>query len=336
MMMAELVAVGLLFMLGSTWICVQYTIVSIGFSAGILQYQTMAIDAFRQRFQELTGLTVESYLKSLPVRTKLGARLSHDGPIQALRNAVRLVRGEPLLLTNERWIGILDALRTGPTFYITKDLHQRLTTVALYCACLPTNRVPSGSLRGAAFSGQRQAEFLVAPTLADIQAARTIDDLMRAYLLHRATARRKWFHAMTGGHRKILKAKATSQWIFWKRILAYSGGGGGVGTLVSLCFTALGHGQLPIALSLPTIGAGSGLFLAAVGIVKSLNRGRIPDEYRTPYRVFVKRQPLIGAGLVSGQVVLTMFAGLVVIVLVFTLLAFALSFTVGFMTGLAL
>jgi hypothetical protein len=296
----------------------------------------MATDAFRQRLEEQTGLTVEKLLKSLPLRAKIGARLSHDRPVQALRNAIRLVRGKPLLLTNERWIGSLEALRTGPMLYVTDDLQQRLTAVALYCACLPTSRVPSGSLKATAFSGQRQAEYLFAPILEEIREAQTVDDLIALYLLHRATVRRKWFHATTGGHRKILKAKATPQWIFWKRILAYSGGGGGVGTLVSLCLTALGHDEFPITHSLPTIGAGIGLFLCAVGILKSLNRGRIPDEYRNGYRLFLKRQPLIGAGLISGQVVLSMVVGLTMVLLVFTLLAIALSFTVGLMSGLLL
>jgi len=322
-----------LLMVASILICAVFSIVSIGFSAGIFQHQTLVIDALRERLEELTGLTAEKYVKSLPVRVRVRARMSHDGPVQTIRNGIRMLRGRPLLLTNKRWIETLDALRTGPWLYMTEDRRQRLLEVALYCASLSIKRPPIGPVNAAAFNGQRQAEILFSQVRHRIRRAQSVDDLIVVYLEHRTMVRGKWFHSVTGGRRKILRAIATPQWIFWKRFLVYVGGAGGVGSIFSLCLMGLGYREGGIAGWLPVVGGGVGAFLCAVGIVKTIHRGPLPDGYRTAYRLFIKRQPLVGTGLMSGQIVLMMCASVLMVLLVMLALAVTTSFTLGLTLG---
>lgn len=317
---------------GSIFIGLTYSIVSVGFSAGIFQYQTLAVDAFRERFAEITGGTVEDYVKAIPRFRKFFSRISSDdGPIRGIGDGVRILIGRPVRLTNERRWEVFDALQHGPAWRITEDTERRLVAVALYCANLPITQPPPDSLKGKAFSGQRQAEFLVAQTKNDIDDAQSVEELFTVYQTYRALVRRKWFHALTGGHRKILKARATPQLIFWKKMFAYSGGGTGAGTLLFLYSAALRNDTLR-HLSWPTIGGGIGLFLFATGVVKSYNRGRMVDHDRTKFRLFAQKQPLVATGVMSGQVVLAFFAGIMMLVL----LLLALYFFQGLVLGLSL
>jgi hypothetical protein len=324
-------------MSGSIFIGLVYCIVSVGFSAGIFHYQTLAVDAFRERFAQITGVTVQEYLKAIPRFRKFFSRIPvDDGPIRGLGDGVRTLAGRPVPLTNERRWKIFNALQHGPAWRITEDTERRLLAVALYCANLPIKQPPPDTLKAKAFSGQRQAEFLVAQATVDIDDAQSVEELFIAYQGYRAVVRRKWFHALTGGHRKILKAKATPQVIFWKRILAYSGGGTGVGTLLFLCSVALRNDTLR-HLPWPIIGGGIGLFLFAAGVVKSYNRGRLADKDRTKYRLFVQKQPLVATGLMSGQLVMAFFGGIMTLFLVLLALYFfqglALGLVLRFMGG---
>lgn len=316
-------------MAGSTAIGLMYCVVSVGFSAGIFHYQTLAVDAFRDGFTEITGMTVEEYIDAMPRFRKFFSRIPiHDGPFRTIADGARVLAGRPLPLNNERRWKIFDVLQRGPSWRMTEDIENRLLTVALFCANLPINEPPPDAVKAKAFSGQRQAEILLSQTKIDIDNAQNAEELFIAYQSYRALVRRKWFHALTGGHRKILKARATPQVIFWKKILAYSGAGGGVGTLFYLISTAL-RNEVLRHVPWPLIGGGCGLFLFAVGVIKSAHRGRLPDQERTQYRLFIQRQPLVATGLLSGQVVLAFFAGIAMLFLVLLTLSFAQGLAVG-------
>lgn len=327
--MNALAAWGILLMAGSIFIGLTYSVLAVGFSAGIFHYQTLVVDAFRDRFTEITGMTVEEYIDAMPRFRRFFSRLPvHDGPFRTIGDGTRVLAGRPLPLNNERFWKILNALQHGPAWRMTDDAEKRLLTVALFCANLPIKEPPPETVKAKAFSGRRQAELLVSQTKTDIDSAQSIEELFNAYQKYRALVRRKWFHALTGGHRKILKARATPQVIFWKRILLYAGTGGGVGTLLYLISTALQNETLR-HVPWPLIGGGVGLFLFATGVIKAASRGRLPDQERTKYRLFMQKQPLVATGLLSGQVVMGFFAGLMVLFLALLVINFAQGLALG-------
>lgn len=289
----------------------------------------MAVDAFRDEFSEITGMTVEEYIDAMPRFRKFFSRLPvHDGPFKTLGDGARTLAGRPLSLNNERCWKVFNALQHGPAWRMTEDTEKRLLTVALFCANLPIKEPPPDAVKTKAFSGRRQAELLVSQTQADIDSAQSIEELFIAYQSYRALVRRKWFHALTGGHRKILKARATPQVIFWKKMFTYSGTGGGVGALLYLISTALQNENLR-HVPWPVIGGGLGVFLFAAGVIKAASRGRLPDQERTKYRLFMQRQPLVATGLMSGQVVIGFFAGLMMLLLMLLIMNFAAGLALG-------
>lgn len=328
--MDVLAAWGVLLMAGSLVIGLASCIVSIGFSAGVFQYQTLAIEVFRAKFAAITGSTVEEYIKTIPRFRRFFGRIpSGTGPSRDIGDGIRLLAGRPVSLTRERWWKTLDAIKDGPAWPMTEDAERRLQAIALHCANLPIKDGPPDDLKAKTFSGRRQAEILLARTKVDIDRAQTLDELFAAYLAHRAIVRRRWVHALTGGRRKLLKAKATPQVIFWKKILAYAGGG--ATSLVVLCSVVLRSQNLQ-HIHWSVIGGGIGLFLFSAGAIKAGSRGRLAGKDRTPYRVLMQRQPLVATGLMSGQVVVAVIASIMMLVLVLL----ALNFLAGFATGLSL
>ncbi|UVO13404.1 hypothetical protein NM962_04550 [Mycobacterium sp. SVM_VP21] len=330
---SALAAWGVLLMAGSIFIGLRHCVVSVGYSSGILHYQTLAVDTFRERFVEITGATVDEYVKAIPRFRKLLSRIPlADGPFRTIGDGARTLSGRPVSLTNERRWKIVEALQDGPAYRMTEDTEKRLLTVALFCANLPIKEPPPDAVKAKVFSGQRQAELLLARTKVDISNAQSVEDLFVAYQCYRAVVRRKWFHALTGGHRKILKAKAAPQVVFWKKILAYSGTGSGVGTLLYLISTALRNENLR-HVPWPLIGGGVGVFLFATGVVKSAGRGHLTGQDRTQFRLFVQRQPLLATGLLSGQVVMGLFVGIMALFLVLLVMNFAQGLALGLALG---
>lgn len=263
-------------------------------AAGVHAYDDAVYTAFNTRIAELTGKEATGHIK--------GIRNVIRNTVIDLRNSDTMVDDVQSLVGGRRTptrANILafyrDVNRKVPGLLSVSERNQMYRLPPFCAEHSAKGRAAIGDAETLGRLAERRGVLAAAQIIEKINEATSPEDLHQVYVIHLNWRRRLRFRALLD-IRRLRRGSASLYITYWKRLISYSGKGGGVGVLVSYVMYSA---PVMTHLAPAVIGGTMGLFAFVVKSVSVVTAHELPTRWDNCATRFLKRQPLLGVALVG-------------------------------------
>ncbi|EFV14342.1 hypothetical protein [Segniliparus rugosus] len=267
--------------------------------AGVIPADYLVYKMLAERIEEITGQTPEQQFKGLRnrfrnTRIEILSSFSQESRIPwTVRRFFKkrfLKKDEPP--TGREIISFLRTVRASNERFYNPDSAPNLCNLLPFCAESSASTLATDAERLGRLA-IRRGQLISRSTTRQIADAQTLDDLYKAHRHYTFWKTRIIFEAMFG-LRRIQRGKGPRQVVYWKRLLTYSGKGGGVGAIVSNAFYSA---PITKTLPFPVIGGTIALFAFTVKALTFFYATPGRGDLDTRFARLARKRPLLAASL---------------------------------------
>lgn len=274
--------------------------------AGVIPANYLVYRMLAERIEEITGQTPEQQFKGLRnrfhnTRVEIFSSLSQKSGIPwTMRHLFKkhvLKKDEPP--TGREFLSFMRTVRDSDKRFYNSDSAPNLCNLLPFCAETSASTLAKDAERLGRLA-IRRGQLISRSTTRQIADAQTLDELYKAHRHYTFRRTRIILEAMFG-LRRIQRGKGPRQVVYWKRLLTYSGKGGGIGAIVS---NALYSAPISKVLPFPVIGGTIALFAFTVKALTFFYATPGRGDLDTRFARLARKRPLLAASLFALAIAL--------------------------------
>jgi hypothetical protein len=243
-------------------------------AAGAPAYDDAVYTAFNTRIAELTGKGAAGHVKG--IRNIIRNRITDLRSRNSVANDVKLLVGGATAPTQANILLFYrDVFDKVDGLLSVSERHQMYRLLPF---CAESSAKGVAAIEEADVQGrlaERRGAFAAAEIVQKISEAASLGGLYEVYVLHLNRRRRLRLRAQID-IRRLSKGRGSLYVVYWKRLISYSGKGGGIGALISY---VMYNAPLMAHLAPTAIGGTVGLFAFIVKSMSVVTAHDLPNQW---------------------------------------------------------